>query len=73
MYCHACGFKGTAVHLVMAMESCSRAEALERLGAVAKAAGVEMKQSVRGRYQRPSEGRTATPGRRYVPPGKRSA
>lgn len=71
--CFACDARGDAVKLIQIMETCSRAEALERLEAICKAAGVEMKQSVRGRYQRPSEGRTATPGRRYVPPGRRSA
>jgi DNA primase len=72
-YCFACDFKGTAIHLVMAMESCNKTEALERLEVILRAAGHDMKQSVRGRYQRPSEGRTAAPGRRYVPPGRRSA
>lgn len=70
-FCFACGFKGTAVHLVMAMESCDKAEALKRLEPILRNAGVEMKQSVRSRYQRPGEGRTAAPGRIYVPPGRR--
>lgn len=72
-FCQACGAKGTAMHLVMAMESVDRAEALKRLEPILRAAGVEMKQSVHSRYQRPGQGRTAAPGRRYVPPGKRSA
>lgn len=70
-FCFACGFKGTAVHLVMAMEHCDRAEALKRLEPILRAAGIEMKQSVRSRYQRPGQGRTAASGRRYVPPGRR--
>lgn len=72
-FCFACQFKGGAIQLVMAMETCSRAEALERLERILQAAGHEMKQSVRSRYQRPGESRTAAPGRRYVPPGRRSA
>lgn len=73
LFCQACGFKGTAVHLVMAMDSCDKDEALRRLEVICKAAGVEMKQSVQRRYTRPGEGRPAAPGRRYVPPGRRNA
>lgn len=72
-FCFACDFKGNAISLVMAMESVDRAEALERLEAILRAAGHEVKQSVRGRYQRPGEARAAATGRRYVPPGRRSA
>lgn len=72
-HCQACGASGTAVHLVMAMESVDRAEALKRLEAILRAAGHEMKQSVQGRYQRPGESRPAATGRRFVPPGRRSA
>jgi DNA primase len=71
LFCQACGFKGTAMHLVMAMESCDKAEALKRLEPILRNAGVEMKQSVRSRYQRPGEGRAAATGRVYVPPGRR--
>lgn len=73
LFCFACNFKGNAIHLVMAMDSIDRPEALERLEVILQAAGHEMKQSVRGRYQRPGEGRSAATGRRYVPPGRRSA
>lgn len=73
LYCQACEFKGTALHLIMAMESCGKAEALTRLEAMCKAAGVEMKQSTSRRYRRPGEGRPAASGRKYVPPGRRSA
>lgn len=72
-YCFACDFKGNAIHLVMAMESCSKTEALERLEVILRAAGHESPRPARGRYQRPGEGREQNSGRRYVPPGKRSA
>ena len=71
-FCFACEFKGTALHLVMAMDSCSRDEAQKRLEAIGRAAGVEIRQQVQRRYQRPGEGRAAATGRRYVPPGRRN-
>lgn len=74
MFCHACSFKGNALNLVMAMESTDRAAASKTLDDILKAAGVELAPRARSRYQRPSEGRTQQiTGRRYVPPGKRSA
>lgn len=72
LFCNACEFKGTALHLVMAMESCPKPEAQERLEAICKAAGLDISRSAQRRYARPREGRAAAPGRKYVPPGRRS-
>lgn len=72
-FCFSCQFKGTALHLVMAMESCGREEAQKRLDEILRAAGHEPARRAGGRYQRPGEGRAQTGRTRYVPPGKRSA
>lgn len=72
-FCFACEFKGTALHLVMAMESCSRDEAQKRLEAIGKAVGIETRRARGGRYQRPDargEARSSG-GTKYVPPGRR--
>lgn len=72
-HCFACGASGTAVKLVQLMEGCDLADAQRRAEQILEAAGVEVaKGSQQSRYQRPGEGRTPTPGRRYVPPGRRS-
>ncbi|MGN6128497.1 MAG: CHC2 zinc finger domain-containing protein [Humibacter sp.] len=70
-FCFACEFKGTALHLVMAMESCSRDEARKRLEVIGNAAGVAIPRPA-GRYRRPGDERATGTGRtRYVPPGRR--
>lgn len=71
LFCNACDLKGTAVDLVMAMDSCTRAEARERVEKLAVAAGVAIPRPA-GRYQRPGMDRAASTGRKYVPPGRRS-
>jgi len=71
-FCNACQAKGTAIDLVMAMESCPREEARDRAEKLAVTAGVAIARPV-GRYQRPGEVRAQTSGRRYVPPGRRSS
>ena len=74
-FCHACQAKGTVIDLIRAMESCTRQEAEERAEKLAQAAGVALLQRPgRSRYQRPgTEGAPQAAGRRYVPPGRRSA
>ncbi|WP_410088769.1 CHC2 zinc finger domain-containing protein [Streptomyces sp. t39] len=73
-FCHACDFKGTALHLIMAMEGCDRADALSRAEKILRASGIDLPTRPRGRYQRP--GVSGEPGarpnsRKYVPPGRR--
>ena len=73
-FCFACDFKGTALHLIMAMEGCTQGEAHLRAEKILAAAGHEApKPASRARYRRPGEDRPASAGRRYVPPGRRSA
>ncbi|MFJ2650851.1 CHC2 zinc finger domain-containing protein [Streptomyces sp. NPDC087420] len=74
-FCFSCDAKGTALNLIMAMEGCSRGDALDRASKILAASGHEVpKRATRGRYQRPGESAdTAPAGRRYVPPGRRSA
>lgn len=72
-FCFACNFKGNAIHLVMAMESIDRTAALQRLDEILRAAGREPVRAARGRYQRPGTERAQASGRRFVPPGRRSA
>lgn len=70
MFCQACQFKGTAINLIMAMESCTRAEAQERAEKLARAAGVTITASP-GRYRRPGQEQAQAARTRYVPPGRR--
>ena len=69
-FCFSCQAKGTAINLIMAMENCTRAEALERAEKLAAAAGMTSQRPSR-RYQRPGEGRAQTSGKRYIRPGGR--
>ncbi|AXG81132.1 hypothetical protein DVK44_29465 [Streptomyces paludis] len=79
-FCFACDFKGTAIHLIMAMEGCSRADALDRAEKILRAGGHAVPERPGGRYRRPGVpgepgaraggGRTVPAGRRYVPPGR---
>jgi DNA primase len=72
-HCHACGAGGSAIQLIQAMENCDREDAEQRAEQICKDAGVAVNRLRTGRYQRPGEGVSSTPGRRYVPPGRRSA
>lgn len=72
-FCFACQAKGNALSLVTAMESMDLPAAQEKLDAILRAAGIESNRTGRSRYQRPGEGRSAAPGRKYVPPGRRNA
>lgn len=72
-FCFSCDAKGTALNLIMAMEGCSRSDAMTKAEKILNAAGQEIKKrESSGRYQRPgSPGAVSAPGRRYVPPGRR--
>lgn len=72
-FCFACNFKGNAIHLVMAMESCDREAAEAKVEKILRSAGVETRRVNSGRYQRPDARGEARPsgGRKYVPPGRR--
>ncbi|MFC8490699.1 CHC2 zinc finger domain-containing protein [Streptomyces sp. NPDC057235] len=72
-HCHACGAGGTAINLIQAMESCDREDAQQRAEQICKDAGVTVSRPGRGRYTRPGEGAAPASGRKYVPPGRRSA
>ncbi|MGA4942122.1 CHC2 zinc finger domain-containing protein [Streptomyces cinereoruber] len=74
-FCHSCGAKGSAIHLIQAMENCDRADALERATSILRDSGLDVPARSRGRYQRPGvsdEPGLQPAGRRYVPPGRRS-
>lgn len=74
-YCHSCEFKGNALHLIMAMEGVSYDDARERADVILRDAGIEIKRPAgRSRYQRPGlAGPSVSGGKKYVPPGRRSA
>ncbi|MFG3509678.1 CHC2 zinc finger domain-containing protein [Streptomyces sp. NPDC047821] len=73
-FCHSCGAKGTAINLIMLMETCDRADAEQRAEAILRASGIDLPERSRGRYQRPGvsgEPGVRASGRKYVPPGRR--
>ncbi|RKN35968.1 hypothetical protein D7294_30525 [Streptomyces hoynatensis] len=73
-FCHSCGAGGTAVHLIMAMESVNREDALKRATRIFGDLGISVPAGSSGKYRRPGvldEEGYRPRGRRYVPPGRR--